>query len=269
MTTLEEHPEFEFDATSHMRLRPDERCLDVGLITTAWNAGTVHVQYVGLDPIEKSDVDLIGETMWKFVSECHMMIVLYAGILFNRDVMRHAWSADEQLDSLRFAYANTDGKRLSVRVPKQKVIDAFTEDGVFERLYAKSYVVFTYQLWEESVRPQIAKSLNVEHDDVKSDLMGEWRHLRNLLVHPSKENHRTFVDNSDILTKLRVVNDETLDIDSSRVFSLMAHLSTLQVVVNPKGLDPGIELSRIDEKTLELIAKEEAETGTTFKPIWH
>ena len=266
---LKEFPEFDFGVTTHARLRPDERCLDDGLISTAWNAGTLHVQYVGLDRVDHSNIDLIGETMWKFVAECQMMIVLYAGILLNQSVMQQALRDENKQDeTLTFVYERSGNEPMWVRVPKKKVIDAFSVDGVFEKLYAKAFVIFTYQLWEEFARPKIATALNVVHDDVKSDLMGEWRHLRNLLVHPSEENGRTFVDNSEILISLGVLNDETREIDARTGFLMMAHLNTLRVMVNPKGLDPAMELGQIDPETIKQIADSETEPGMTVKPIW-
>ena len=49
-----------------------------------------------------------------------------------------------------------DGRVDSVlaRVPVDTVIEAFTEAGDFERLYAKAFVVFTHQIWEEVARPK-------------------------------------------------------------------------------------------------------------------
>ncbi len=266
---LKDFPEFDYAATSHACLRPDERSLDDGIISTAWNAGTLHVQYVGLDRVDQYNIDLIGDTMWNFATECQMMIVLYAGILLNQSVMQEALRGEnKQDDTLTFVHKRSGNSPIWARVPKKKVIDAFSVDGVFEKLYAKAFIIFTYQLWEEFARPKIATALNVNQEYVKSDLMGEWRHLRNLLVHPSEENERTFVNNSEILTSLGVLNDETREINARTVFLMMAHLTTLQVIVNPKGLDPAMEIATIGAETIKQISDSETEPGVTVKPIW-
>lgn len=53
----------------------------------------------------------------------------------------------------------------------------------FEDLQAKMLIAFTYRLWESNFRPQIAKSLSVSEDRVKSDLMGDIRLIRNCIIH--------------------------------------------------------------------------------------
>ena len=69
------------------------------------------------------------------------------------------------------------------------------ELGISEQTYYRwrqefggmKFVVFSYQLWEEFARPNIAQALGTTHNDVESDLMGEWRHLRNWIVHPDEK----------------------------------------------------------------------------------
>ena len=69
-------------------------------------------------------------------------------------------------------------------LPTGVVLDAFSAGGEFETTFAKSFVVSAYQMWEEVTRGDIAKALGTSHNDIRSDLMGEWRHLRHWLVHP-------------------------------------------------------------------------------------
>ena len=78
-------PDFGYRSTSHARLTPDDRPhVDDGLISTAWNAGTLHVQYVGLREVSESAIEKVGETMWRFAADCQIMVVLYAGVLHSR-----------------------------------------------------------------------------------------------------------------------------------------------------------------------------------------
>ena len=64
-------PNFGYRNTSHARLTPDDRSdVDDGLISTAWNAGTLHVQYVGLSEVSDSAAEKAGETMWRLAADC-------------------------------------------------------------------------------------------------------------------------------------------------------------------------------------------------------
>ena len=74
--------------------------------------------------------------------------------------------------------------------------------GEFEKTYAKSFVVFSYQLWEEFARPNIAQALGTTHNDVEADLMGEWRHLRNRIVHPDEKTEEAYFKNAKLLAKI-------------------------------------------------------------------
>ena len=81
-------PEFDFRATSHVQFTSDDTGLDDGIISITWNAGTLHVQYVGLQEVAKSAIDSISETMWQFATECQLMLVLYAGVLSSRETIQ-------------------------------------------------------------------------------------------------------------------------------------------------------------------------------------
>ena len=155
------------------------------------------------------------------------------------------------------------------RVPLGEVLDAFSADGEFEKTYAKAFVVFTYQLWEEFARPKIADALGVKHDDVASDLMGEWRHLRNLLVHPSKENEQTYFKNAKLLAKipggLRPGNPE---VKADLVFPMMGYLNSLHVIVNPNCLSPAIEIGELHPKIGEQISIDASGSGMSVLPVW-
>ena len=62
---MRQFPPFGYRSTSHAQLTPDERpYLNDGIISTAWNAGTLHVQYVGLEKVSKPAVDAVSKAMW-------------------------------------------------------------------------------------------------------------------------------------------------------------------------------------------------------------
>lgn len=62
-------------------------------------------------------------------------------------------------------------------------LDSLAKGGEFEDLQNKAFVVMLYHRWDEWYRHRIATALGLEKEKVRSSLMGEVRHLRNVLVH--------------------------------------------------------------------------------------
>ena len=265
-------PDFGFRSTSHVRLTPDERPnLDDGLISTAWNAGTLHVQYVGLQEVSESAIDTIGETMWQFAAECQLMVVLYAGVLSSRETIQSRLGGNTKRDA-PFAVSDKDRdgnvRAIWAWLPRGRVFDAFAASGAFETTYAKAFVVFTYQLWEEFARPKIAQALGTTHNDVQSDLMGEWRHLRNWLVHPDEKTENAYFKNAKLLANLPGhLRPGEPRVTSDMVFPMMGYLNSMHVIVNPDGLSPGLAKTPLDPKMKEEVAKS-VEPGMSVLPIW-
>ena len=261
-----------FQHTSHARLRPDERCLDDGIISLGWNAGTIHIQYVGLQEIPESAIEAIKATMWKFNTECQLMSFLYAGVLGSqRAIQEQLGKNTDRGGSFTISgyYGDSTSRAIWARLPVGQVLDAFSEDGEFERLYAKAFVIFGYQMWEEFARPGIAQALGVSHDDVRSDLMGEWRHLRNWLIHPDKQTERAYFKNARMLAVvLGDLRPGHPEMKADKVFPLMGYLNSLRVIVNPKCLDPAMEITDLDPKIAEQISMERIDSGMKVVPIW-
>ena len=265
-------PNFGFRSTSHVQLTPDDRPhVDDGLISTAWNAGTLHVQYVGLKEVSKSASETIGKTMWQFATECQLMVVLYAGVLNSRETIQSQLCGDTSRDA-PFVVSDNDKdgctRAIWAWLPQGKVFDAFSDGGEFEKTYAKAFVVFTYQLWEEFARPRIAQALNTEHKDVQSDLMGEWRHLRNWLVHPDEKTEKAYFKNARLLAKISGnLRRGQPEVKSDMVFPMMGYLNSLHVIVNPDGLSPALEITALDPN-MERQISELSEPDMSLLPIW-
>ena len=265
-------PEIGYRSTSHARLTPNDRShLDDGLISTAWNAGTLHVQYVGLPTVAESAVKKVGETMWRFAADCQVMVVLYAGVLRSRGTIQAQLGGDKDRKKPFAVTTNDrDGNVTGVWawLPRGQVFDAFSSGGEFEQTFAKAFVVFAYQRWEEFARPQIAQALRTKPGNVRCNLMGEWRYLRNWLVHPDEKTEADYFKNADLLAKIPASpRPGRPGLRSGMVFFMMGHLNCLHAVVNPDGLEPGIELSAIDAAAREQMAAQ-AEPGQIVEPIW-
>ncbi len=158
-------------------LSEDKRItVPTGLIQVGWPGGTLTLRYTGIPKDSEEARAEIQHIMQEFSADCQMMLIWFAGILGSQDAMRrHLDSIAERAEPFTINTYRPDGRVQSVlaRVPLEKVIDAFSTAGEFERLYAKAFVVFIYQVWEEVARPRIATALGLETPNhIISDLIG-------------------------------------------------------------------------------------------------
>ena len=241
-----------------------ESRLDVEELTTTlrqigWPGGVLTLRCIGIPKIGEEASAEIKNTMQHFSSDCQMMLIWFAAILGSQNAMRnhlnHIAAQDEPFTINTY---RPDGRVDSVlaRVPVNSVIDALTEAGDFERLYAKAFVVFTYQIWEEVARPKIATALNVEKPDyITADLMGDWRHLRNWLVHRTRTAESDFFRKATTLPRVLNMQRGDPSLTANGVATLMQQLNHMQVDVNPKSLDFGITVSPIDASMMAGLAR--------------
>ena len=241
-----------------------ESWLDPAMLTTTmfqvgWPGGTLLLRCIGVPKVGEEAKAEIRNTMQQFSSDCQMMFVWFAGILGSQSAMRsHLNDVAERGEPFTINTYRPDGRVDSIlaRVPVDSVVEAFAEAGDFERLYAKAFVVFTYQIWEEVARPKIAEALKVEeHDHVKADLMGDWRHLRNWLVHRSKKAENDYFNKAKNLSSALDMQPGDPSLTASGVATLMRLLNHMQVDVNPRSLDFGITPGRVDASTVAGLAK--------------
>ena len=241
--------------------------LRTGLIQIARGGGAVTLRHVGVPAVSKEAEDEIEKAIDQFLDDCQTMIVWYAGIERFQDSIHQRLSETVPRDK-PFTLSNlypSGEQRVLVQVPGDRVIDAFSRGGSFELAYTKAFVVFAYHTWEEAVRPKIASALKVEVKDVKSDLMGEWRHLRHWVIHTSEDNKsKMFTEAKNLVRVLGLQQDEPI-LTPDMAFRLMEYLDRMQVDVNPKSLEFGLETV---PTTPEMVAKfvEIMEPGTAAGP---
>ena len=214
---------------------------------------------IGIPKISEEAKAEIKNTMQQFSSECQMMLIWFAAILGSQNVMRnhlnHVAERDEPFTINTYRH---DGRVDSVlaRVPLDSVVEAFRKAGDFERLYAKAFVVFTYQTWEEVARPKIATALKVEKPDhITADLMGDWRHLRNWLVHRTKTTESDFFSKAKTLPQILDMHPGVPSLTANGVATLMQHLNHMQVDVNPQSLDFGLTSRPVDASMMAGLAR--------------
>ena len=62
-------------------------------------------------------------------------------------------------------------------------IAANSKDGSNAQQHSQAILVFLFTYWEDEIRPRLAISKNVELQEVCSDIMGDLRILRNVILH--------------------------------------------------------------------------------------
>ena len=224
--------------------RLDVEQLTTTLLQVGWPGGMLTLRCIGIPKIsEEANVE-IKSIMQQFSSDCQMMLIWFAAILGSQNAMRsHLNHIAEKGEPFTINTYRSDGRVDSVlaHVPVDSVIEAFTEAGDFERLYAKAFVVFTYQTWEEVARPKIAAALKVENPGhITADLMGDWRHLRNWLLHRTITTECDFFRKAKTLPKILNMQPGDPSLTTNGVATLMQHLNHMQVDVNPLSLDFGL-----------------------------
>ena len=230
-----------------------------GLIQVGWPSGTLTLRYVGIPTVSNQAMDDIKDTMQHFSADCQMMLVWFAGILGSQKAMQqHFDEVAERDEPFSINSYRPDGRVDSVlaQIPVEKVKDAVSDAGEFERLYAKAFVVFTYQIWEEVTRPKMAAALGLEDaKHVTAELMGEWRHLRNWLIHQTESAEHNFFEKARMLPRLLGMQRNEPNLTADVVFTLMRHLNQMQVDVNPESLEFGLKLAKLDPGMIAGAAK--------------
>jgi hypothetical protein len=62
-------------------------------------------------------------------------------------------------------------------------LSANSLDGSNTQQHSQAILVFLFTYWEDEIRPRLAKSMGVSKDGIRSDIMGDLRILRNVILH--------------------------------------------------------------------------------------
>ena len=62
-------------------------------------------------------------------------------------------------------------------------IQANSPHGSNERQHSQAILIFLFIYWEDEIRPRLAASVNKETKDIRSDIMGDLRIVRNVILH--------------------------------------------------------------------------------------
>ncbi len=56
-------------------------------------------------------------------------------------------------------------------------------DGSNTQQHSQAILVFLFTYWEDEIRPRLAKSMNIAVNEIESDIMGDLRIIRNVILH--------------------------------------------------------------------------------------
>ena len=226
------------------------------LAQVGWSGGLLTIRYVGIPKVTDEANKEIEAIMRRFSTDCQRMLIWFAGILQSRDVIkRYLNDLADKGEPLAINTYRPDGRIDSVlaSLPVENIVKAVSDGGEFERLYAKAFVVFTYQIWNDLTRKQIAKALKLEDQThVKCDLVGDLRLLRNWLIHPTKKAEQKFFGESKILSRSLGLRRNDPSLTAAMIAVLMRLLNNMKVDIDPKGLGFGMEVA---PASLEMLAQ--------------
>ena len=111
----------------------------------------------------------------------------------------------------------------------REFLEGLAEGGEFENQQAKAFLVFVFHLWEEKYRPAISRVLSVDVKQVKCDLMGDIRLVRNLIIHEDAVVPRGFVDKLALLQEIWTIQPGELKLTGKMIHSVMEQLNALRV----------------------------------------
>ena len=221
-------------------------------------SGMLTLMYTGVPPVSDESKNEINSAMRTFSRECHMMTTWFVGIMASRTAMReHLERLASQGEPLRITTLRPDGRVAAVlaEMPAEEVIESIVDAGDFERLYANSFVVSTYHLWEETIRPKIATAIKVDPCHVKADLMGEWRWLRHWIVHRSKNAEDDFFQKARTLANVLGLQRGNLSLTANNVMHLVQNLNNMKIEVNPRSFEMGFALASVSSDMIADVAR--------------
>lgn len=254
---------------------PDSPTNTTTMFQIGWPGGVMTLRCAGVPPITDKGNDEITSVMERFSSDCQMMLVWFSAVLGSQQAMRSHFAGIAQHDEpFTINSYRPDGRPESVlaSVPAADVVAAFEEAGEFERLYARAFVVFVYQTWEHAIRPSLAAALQVANvNDVRSDLMGELRCLRNWLIHPiaNSDAEAEFFAKAPGLQRALGIKRGDPNLTAANVAVLMQFLNNMQVDVSSDGAEFAMRAEPVSSTMLAGVARNLEPDNCLLLPTVH
>lgn len=168
-----------------------------------------------------------------FQSRCHELFTCFTFATFGLELVADTFIPRLTGDPDQTFYIGSghpDEGRAHSEMKMPVAVAHSEKNGAFTDIFAKALIVLMYTEWDELYRHNMAQELGVKASDLKSDLMGDLRHIRNWIVH-----NKSRVDAKCKAIKLlpwSLSEDEVLNINKEQMAQLMDHINSMQVRVN-------------------------------------
>ena len=174
----------------------------------------------------------------EFLDECHRYYFAFWNGIFGLSVLRTRYEQvfDPAHRDNRFSAgsgppgtAQSPGRSVTAAMTQGDFLDAMQQGGEFEVQHCKALLVLIYHLWDEQYRPAIAQAIGVCYKQVISDLMGDLRLVRNLIIHDNSIVPDGFSNRLKFLPAIWDVNSGDLNVTSPMLGSFMEQLNAIRL----------------------------------------
>ena len=229
------------------------------LATASWPGGKVSFRCIGVD-FDSEAGPTVTEALEQLATGWHLTFIWFVGVLKRReDMQRDLAETVGWDDRVSFGCEYPDGSRRYIRT-KVKCSDAVASfsDEVFGKSHAEWFVLSIFSHWEDTVRPRIVEALGVPIREAESDIMGEWRLLRNWLEHPAPggDAEQQYFSRAKALVRLLGSQPGKPEVTVGGAFLLMDQLNVLRITVNPLRQEPLVQFVTPDPETLAKIQEQ-------------
>lgn len=134
-------------------------------------------------------------TVCGFFMDSQAAFILFRKQLDESDKLKMAmlqkdhpeFANEDYLQNTHFYYGtepptNPESRPLQMST-NQEVHSRNALDGINQILLGNLSIVFIYQLWEDNYRSRFSNALGLSKDDLKADVFGDLRYLRQSIVH--------------------------------------------------------------------------------------
>ncbi len=126
------------------------------------------------------------------------------------------------------------GSSVLAWINQGEFLEGLNKGGAFEQQHAKALVVFVYQLWEENYRRKLSQRLSVGLNQVRCILMGDIRHIRNLITHEKATIPQGFSARLELLPQIWNLEPGELRITEQMIQSLMEQINAIHIQISAR-----------------------------------
>lgn len=213
----------------------------------------------------------INDVLEEFIDECHSALICFVGATLSMEAnQRGLANAFEENEPVSIV---SEGPGYRYKVPLgvtcREAIEMFNTGGKFEVAQARALVVSVFTFWEAATRPKLASILEIPRlEMVQSELMGQWRLLRNWLVHQGGDVEEQYFSKAPDLVKLLGSERGRPEVRAQEVMVLMTRLRSLAILVNPNESETFVQFPDISPEQQEHIDRSLGPEQQTVQ-IWH